>query len=99
MCVLSLVSQELCSDTLHGAFYLNGAAGLDGPLALDPSSTVFHYAQCLFEGMKAYRDVNGKVTLFRPDMNMLRMNRSAQRIALPVSILSLHRVHRQFESI
>ncbi|EIM83386.1 branched-chain amino acid aminotransferase II [Stereum hirsutum FP-91666 SS1] len=54
-----------------------------GPLALDPSSTVFHYAQCLFEGMKAYRDVNGKVTLFRPDMNMLRMNRSAQRIALP----------------
>ncbi|KAI0048411.1 branched-chain amino acid aminotransferase II [Auriscalpium vulgare] len=54
-----------------------------GPLTLDPSSTVFHYAQCLFEGLKAYRDVHGRVTLFRPDMNMARMNRSAHRIALP----------------
>lgn len=58
---------------------------LDGPLCLEPSATVFHYAQTLFEGMKAYRDLNGKVTLFRPDMNMKRMNSSAQRIALPVS--------------
>jgi branched-chain amino acid aminotransferase len=56
----------------------------DGPLALEPSSTVFHYAQCIFEGMKAYRQPNGKVTLFRPDMNMKRMNNSAHRIALPV---------------
>lgn len=54
-----------------------------GPLALDPSCTVFHYAQTLFEGMKAYRDENGKVTMFRPDMNMKRMNTSAERIALP----------------
>ncbi|PAV22319.1 branched-chain amino acid aminotransferase II [Pyrrhoderma noxium] len=54
-----------------------------GPLSLDPSCTVFHYAQTLFEGMKAYRDENGKVTMFRPDMNMKRMNTSAERIALP----------------
>ncbi|KAG8751983.1 hypothetical protein FRC14_007475 [Serendipita sp. 396] len=54
-----------------------------GPLSLEPSVTVLHYAQTLFEGMKAYRDENGKVTLFRPDMNMKRMNRSAARIALP----------------
>jgi len=54
-----------------------------GPLQLDPSVTVLHYAQTLFEGMKAYRDDKGKVTLFRPDMNMKRMNRSAARIALP----------------
>ncbi|KAI0348712.1 branched-chain amino acid aminotransferase II [Trametopsis cervina] len=53
------------------------------PLVLDPSATVFHYAQGLFEGLKAYRDANGKITLFRPDMNMQRMNRSAHRIALP----------------
>ena len=57
---------------------------IDGPLNLEPSATVFHYAQTLFEGLKAYRDDNGKVTLFRPDMNMKRMNRSASRIALPV---------------
>ncbi|KAF8307531.1 branched-chain amino acid aminotransferase II [Clavulina sp. PMI_390] len=54
-----------------------------GPLGLEPSATVFHYAQTLFEGLKAYRDENGKVTLFRPDMNMKRMNKSAERIALP----------------
>jgi branched-chain amino acid aminotransferase len=59
----------------------------DAPLSIDPSATVFHYAQCLFEGLKAYRDTHGKVTLFRPDMNMRRMNNSAQRIALPVPFL------------
>lgn len=57
----------------------------DGPLSLEPSSTVLHYAQTCFEGMKAYRDQKGKVTLFRPDMNMKRMNTSARRLALPVS--------------
>ncbi|KAJ7706441.1 branched-chain amino acid aminotransferase II [Mycena rosella] len=54
-----------------------------GPLQLEPSATVLHYAQTLFEGMKAYRDEAGNVTLFRPDMNMKRMNNSARRIALP----------------
>ncbi|PPQ62809.1 hypothetical protein CVT24_000503 [Panaeolus cyanescens] len=54
-----------------------------GPLALDPSCTVLHYAQTIFEGMKAYRHDDGRVTLFRPDMNMKRMNTSAKRIALP----------------
>lgn len=54
-----------------------------GPLSLEPSSTVLHYAQCIFEGLKAYRNKNGKVTIFRPDLNMKRMNLSAQRLALP----------------
>ncbi|KAI0082212.1 branched-chain amino acid aminotransferase II [Panus rudis PR-1116 ss-1] len=54
-----------------------------GPLSLEPSATVLHYAQELFEGLKAYRHPNGKVTLFRPDMNMKRMNTSAKRAALP----------------
>ncbi|KAG7529412.1 hypothetical protein FFLO_05684 [Filobasidium floriforme] len=54
-----------------------------GPLSLDPSSVVFHYAFCLFEGMKAYRCEDGTIRLFRPDMNMHRMNRTAARIALP----------------
>ncbi|KZW02090.1 branched-chain amino acid aminotransferase II [Exidia glandulosa HHB12029] len=54
-----------------------------GPLHLEPSSTVLHYAQTLFEGMKAYKNAEGKVTLFRPDMNMKRMITSASRIALP----------------
>ncbi|KAI0662643.1 branched-chain amino acid aminotransferase II [Cubamyces menziesii] len=54
-----------------------------GPLSFEPSATVFHYAHCLFEGLKAYRDPSGKVTLFRPDMNMKRMNTSAERVAMP----------------
>ncbi|KAK2462097.1 hypothetical protein APHAL10511_006560 [Amanita phalloides] len=54
-----------------------------GPLALEPSTSVLHYAQTIFEGMKAYRSDSGRILLFRPDMNMKRMNVSAQRIALP----------------
>lgn len=72
---------------LTSIYYLLNDA-LDGPLSLEPSCTVLHYAQTLFEGMKAYRDENGKVTLFRPDMNMKRMNKSAARIALPVGELT-----------
>jgi len=54
-----------------------------GNLSLSPSCTVFHYALECFEGMKAYKDKNGNVRLFRPDMNMRRLERSCERIALP----------------
>ncbi|GMG55655.1 unnamed protein product [Ambrosiozyma monospora] len=54
-----------------------------GPLVMDPSACVFHYAFELFEGLKAYKDAEGKVRMFRPDMNMARMNKSAARICLP----------------
>ena len=54
-----------------------------GPLALDPSCCVFHYAFELFEGLKAYKDNKGDIRMFRPDMNMTRMNKSADRICLP----------------
>ncbi|KAL6886414.1 aminotransferase [Trichoderma longibrachiatum] len=52
-------------------------------LSLDPATCVFHYAFECFEGMKAYRDKNGDIRLFRPDKNMARLNKSAARIALP----------------
>ncbi|KAK8084617.1 branched-chain amino acid aminotransferase [Apiospora hydei] len=52
-------------------------------LSLDPATCVFHYAFECFEGMKAYKDKNGEVRLFRPDKNMERMNKSTARIALP----------------
>ncbi|KAI9187995.1 branched-chain-amino-acid transaminase bat2 [Blastocladiella emersonii ATCC 22665] len=54
-----------------------------GPLSLDPSCTVFHYGMECFEGMKAYKDKQGTVRLFRPDMNMTRLARSSSRLALP----------------
>ncbi|KAK1759689.1 mitochondrial branched-chain-amino-acid aminotransferase [Echria macrotheca] len=52
-------------------------------LSLDPATCVFHYAFECFEGMKAYKDREGKIRLFRPDKNMERFNKSAARIALP----------------
>ncbi|CAG2119390.1 unnamed protein product, partial [Medioppia subpectinata] len=52
-------------------------------LSLHPSAKVLHYAQELFEGMKAFRGVDGKIRIFRPDMNMKRMKTSAERMSLP----------------
>ncbi len=51
--------------------------------SLDPATAVFHYAQEIFEGLKAYRHGDGSVWLFRPDQNAARMVRSAKRLALP----------------
>ena len=53
------------------------------PLLLDPSSRVFHYGQAIFEGMKAYKDDNNDIWLFRPDENYKRFNASAVRMAMP----------------
>ena len=52
-------------------------------LSLDPATCVFHYGFECFEGMKAYKNSEGQVRLFRPDKNMIRMNKSCARIALP----------------
>jgi len=54
-----------------------------GPLSLDPSAAVLHYAQEIFEGMKAYRHADGSVWTFRPEVNAARFARSARRLALP----------------
>jgi branched-chain amino acid aminotransferase len=53
------------------------------PFLLDPSAKVFHYGQAIFEGMKAYRDEDDDVWLFRPDQNFERFNKSAVRMAMP----------------
>ena len=54
-----------------------------GPLTLDPSARVFHYGQAVFEGMKAYKDDNNDIFLFRPDENLMRINKSSERLAMP----------------
>ena len=53
------------------------------PFLIDPSAKVFHYGQAIFEGMKAYKDENDDVWLFRPDQNFNRFNHSAVRLAMP----------------
>ena len=47
-----------------------------GPFTLDPATSVFHYSQEFFEGLKAYRQDNGSITLFRPDANAARDRKS-----------------------
>lgn len=54
-----------------------------GPLPLAPTAKVFHYAQEVFEGMKAYKHADGSVWLFRPEKNRERFNLSSQRMAIP----------------
>jgi branched-chain amino acid aminotransferase len=54
-----------------------------GPITLDPATAVFHYGQEIFEGMKAYMQPDGGISLFRPEANAARFARSAARLALP----------------
>lgn len=55
----------------------------DNKLTIDVSATCLHYGQQSFEGMKAYRTKDGRILLFRPDMNSKRMNRTADRLMMP----------------
>ena len=54
-----------------------------GPVTLDPAAKIFHYGQSVFEGMKAYKDADGTVWLFRPLDNFNRLNISSKRLAIP----------------
>lgn len=54
-----------------------------GPISIDPATAVLHYAQEIFEGMKAYKLADGAMALFRPEANAARFNRSARRMAMP----------------
>lgn len=53
------------------------------PILFDPSAKVFHYGQAVFEGMKAYKDDDDKIWLFRPEQNQERINISAERLDMP----------------
>ena len=55
----------------------------NAPFKMDPAAVVFHYAQEIFEGMKAYRTENGNINLFRPELNIERLNKSAERMVMP----------------
>ncbi|WP_127850078.1 branched-chain amino acid aminotransferase [Lacticaseibacillus hulanensis] len=70
------------------AYYKDGewsAGGLEESsfMSVSEGAQVFHYGQEVFEGLKAYRRKDGGVNLFRPDMNIQRMNRSAERLVMP----------------
>ncbi|GII61974.1 branched-chain-amino-acid aminotransferase [Sphaerisporangium krabiense] len=70
-------------DYTEGQGWHDGRLTAYGPLTLDPATSVFHYAQELFEGLKAYRQENGSIVAFRPYANASRFNISARRMAMP----------------
>jgi branched-chain amino acid aminotransferase len=68
-------------DTERG--WHDGQLGAYGPISLAPATSVFHYAQEIFEGLKAYRQQSGPIVAFRPEANAARLNKSAVRMAMP----------------
>ena len=84
-----LVFGKTFTDHMFLMDYTAGQGWHDGrivpyaPLALEPSAMVFHYAQEVFEGLKAYRSPDGGVQLFRPMENVRRINSSCERMCIP----------------
>lgn len=79
---------NIFSDHMVVCEYKDGSWGLPTvvpyrPITLDPSAKIFHYGQSIFEGLKAYRDSQGHIWLFRPLENQRRLNVSAKRLAIP----------------
>ena len=72
----------LATWTADGGWH-DGKVKAFGPISLSPAAAVLHYAQEIFEGMKAYRHADGSVWTFRPEANAARFARSAKRLALP----------------
>ena len=80
---------KIFTDRMFLAEWKSGQGWLDariqpyGPFVLDPSCLVFHYAQEIFEGLKAYKWADGSIALFRPEINARRFNLSADRLCMP----------------
>jgi len=92
------VRAQILADPGFGRYYTDHMVSIDyteengwhnarvlpyGPIQLDPSAIVLHYAQEVFEGLKAYRWADGSIVSFRPEANATRLNTSARRLAIP----------------
>src|SRR5262252_1038248 len=78
------------SDHMVSSRYSEGKGWHDAriearrPIEMDPASAVLHYAQEVFEGLKAYKTADGGATMFRPRENAKRFQQSAERLAMPI---------------
>ena len=70
-------------EFVQGTGWRNARIVPYGPLSILPTAVVLHYAQEIFEGLKAYYAKDGSVCLYRPEMNARRLNRSAARLCMP----------------
>src|SRR5690606_38265566 len=79
---------QIFSDHMLVADYANGGwqdVRIEpyGDLSLSPATSAIHYGQSIFEGLKAYKFSDGTVSVFRPDQNRQRFNKSATRLEMP----------------
>lgn len=79
---------KVFSDHMFIAEYDNGEWGNlqvlpFGPIPMSPAISALHYGQAIFEGMKAYRQESGKISVFRGEKNLERFNKSAARMSMP----------------
>ena len=79
---------EIFTDHMYECNFKNSSWNLPvikpyKSIEIAPSASVFHYGQAVFEGMKAYKDENEDVWMFRPDQNQRRINKSAERLDMP----------------
>lgn len=79
---------EIFSDHMFSMVYENGAWREPeivpyGPIAIEPGVMMLHYAQMVFEGLKAFRGVDGVIRIFRPDRNARRLRESCRRMCIP----------------
>ncbi len=84
----NLAFGQTISDHMFVADYKNGEWGdfriePYKPLSLNPANATLHYGQSVFEGLKAYKNENGEIILFRPDANQKRLQESAIRMCIP----------------
>jgi len=80
---------DIFTDHMFTMTYKEGEGWKDpmikpyGPIQLDPAAMAIHYGQEIFEGLKAYKAKDGRILLFRPKDNFIRMNNSARRLCMP----------------
>ncbi|MFD0765884.1 branched-chain amino acid aminotransferase [Mucilaginibacter lutimaris] len=79
---------KVFSDHMFSADYIDGEwKNFEilpyGPILMSPAISSLHYGQSFFEGIKAYKHADGKVSIFRPDKNAIRFNKSAERLCMP----------------
>ena len=72
-----------CMDWDEGQGWHDGRIVPHAPIEIEPASCVLHYAQMMFEGMKAYKTPSGAIQIFRPEMNIARMARTCERMCIP----------------
>ena len=91
-------------DYVDGAGWHEGRIEPYGPLSVDPAAAVLHYAQAVFDGLKAFRGVDGKIRVFRADKHVARLISSCERMCIPEldpdvtlrSLLDLVKVERDW---